>query len=127
VPIDILSASFDLIGNSFDLRLCVSDDPAKALLCLSGNIFSRASDTIFVHWLLHCDDVLGAFDFSTSRLPIGSCDRAIRRSGQWNKERTILMRVVQLSGGLKVKGPLHALKRVDKSYCLGINDEFCLC
>ena len=29
-----------LIGNSFDVSSCVSDDLPKALLCLSGNIFS---------------------------------------------------------------------------------------
>ena len=40
LPIQVLSGSFNLIGNSFDLSSCASDDLPKALLCLSGNIFS---------------------------------------------------------------------------------------
>jgi hypothetical protein len=38
------------------------------------------------------------------------------------KEQTTPLLVIWLAGGLNVKGPRHALKRVDQDYCIFTDD-----
>jgi hypothetical protein len=49
LTIQILCSALDLVGDSFNLGLGITDNSSKSLLRLSANISGRANDPILIH------------------------------------------------------------------------------